>query len=61
VVYAANCPKLNNCMVVLKVYDKTIISAVKQRSIRREARIMRYLTETRCGSRHQQLQSAAAT
>jgi hypothetical protein len=51
VVYAANCPKLNNCMVVLKVYDKTIISAVKQRSIRREARIMRYLTETRCDSK----------
>jgi hypothetical protein len=31
---------------VLKVYDKGRISAVKHRSVRREARIMRFLTET---------------
>eukprot|EP00878_Enallax_costatus_P001420 GHUV01001570.1.p1 GENE.GHUV01001570.1~~GHUV01001570.1.p1 ORF type:complete len:566 (+),score=155.75 GHUV01001570.1:219-1916(+) len=45
VVYAAICDKLNGASVVLKVYDKSKISAIKQRSVRREARIMRYLTD----------------
>ena len=31
--------------VVIKVYDKTKISAVKHRSVKREARIMKYLTQ----------------
>jgi hypothetical protein len=47
VVYAARCQKLGGGTVVLKVYDKSTISAVKHRSIRREARIMRYLTESK--------------
>jgi hypothetical protein len=47
VVYSASCEKLGGHSVVLKVYDKTKISAIKQRSIRREARIMRYLTDRR--------------
>jgi hypothetical protein len=45
VVYSATCDKLNGASVVLKVYDKAKISAIKHRSVRREARIMRYLTE----------------
>ena len=42
--YSAVCPKLGGAAVVLKVYDKSKISAVKHRSVRREARIMKYLT-----------------
>jgi hypothetical protein len=30
-----------------QVYDKAKISAIKHRSVRREARIMRYLTDKR--------------
>jgi len=48
VVYSATCPKLGGASVVLKVYDKARISAVKTRSVRREARIMRFITEARC-------------
>lgn len=47
VVYAASCEKLGGHSVVLKVYDKSKISAIKHRSVRREARIMRYLTDKR--------------
>jgi hypothetical protein len=47
VVYAATCPKLGGMPVVLKVYDKSRISAIKNRSVRREARIMRFLTDAR--------------
>jgi len=47
VVYSASCEKLGGHTVVLKVYDKQKISAIKSRSIRREARIMRYLTDKR--------------
>eukprot|EP00775_Hariotina_reticulata_P004227 gene4227-4476_t len=45
VVYSAVCDKLGGATVVLKVYDKAKISSIKQRSVRREARIMRYLTD----------------
>jgi len=45
VVYCAICEKLGGATVVLKVYDKAKISSIKQRSVRREARIMRYLTD----------------
>jgi hypothetical protein len=31
----------------MQVYDKSKISAIKHRSVRREARIMRYLTDKR--------------
>lgn len=50
VVYSALCQKLDggNSSVVLKVYEKAQISTIKHRSVRREARIMRYLTEKRC-------------
>jgi hypothetical protein len=51
VVYAATCPKLGGIGVVLKVYDKSKISAIKNRSVRREARIMRFLTDARWGQR----------
>lgn len=47
VVYAATCAKLGGGGVVLKVYDKARISAIKHRSVRREARIMRFLTDAR--------------
>ncbi|GBF89005.1 aurora like kinase [Raphidocelis subcapitata] len=47
VVYSATCVKLGGASVVLKVYDKSRISAVKGRSVRREARIMRFLTDSR--------------
>ena len=47
VVYAATCAKLGGGAVVLKVYDKARISAIKHRSVRREARIMRFLTDAR--------------
>lgn len=46
-VYAATCAKLGGVGVVLKVYDKGRISAIKGRSVRREARIMRFLTDAR--------------
>ncbi len=46
--YACTCDKLGGRAVVLKVYDKTKVSAVKHRSIRREARIMKYLTYKGC-------------
>lgn len=49
VVYSASCEKLGGQSVVLKVYDKAKISAIKHRSVRREARIMRYLTDKRSG------------
>ena len=45
IVYSAKCDKLDGITVVLKVYDKSRISPVKHRSVRREARIMRFLTE----------------
>lgn len=51
VVYSAACPKLGGATVALKVYDKARISANKSRSVRREARIMRFLTDARCGAR----------
>ncbi|GBF97062.1 aurora-like kinase [Raphidocelis subcapitata] len=44
VVYSATCPKLGGAPVVLKVYEKAGISAVKHRAVRREARIMRFVT-----------------
>ena len=47
VVYSATCPKLGGAAVALKVYDKARISANKSRSVRREARIMRFLTDAR--------------
>jgi hypothetical protein len=47
-VYAAYCPKLGGRGVCLKVYDKGRVSAVKARAVRREARVMRFLTEARC-------------
>ncbi len=47
VVYAAKCPRLTGRSVVLKIYDKSKLSAVKQRSVRREARIMKYLSHKR--------------
>jgi hypothetical protein len=46
-VYAATCAKLGGGGVVLKVYDKARISAIKHRSVRREARIMRFLTDAK--------------
>jgi hypothetical protein len=48
IVYSAKCDKLDGITVVLKVYDKSRISPVKHRSVRREARIMRFLTERGC-------------
>ncbi len=50
-VYSATCAKLGGANVVLKVYDKSRISAIKSRSVRREARIMRFLTDARCVGR----------
>jgi hypothetical protein len=52
VVYAALCEKLDGgaSSVALKVYEKAKISAIKHRSVRREARIMRYLTDKRCAT-----------
>jgi hypothetical protein len=47
--YAAACAKLGGARVVLKVYEKARISAAKARSVRREARVMRFVTEARCG------------
>jgi predicted Ser/Thr protein kinase len=44
VVYACRCAKLGGRSVVLKVYDKGRMSPVKHRSVRREARIMKFLT-----------------
>lgn len=35
------------CPGPMQVYDKCKISAIKHRSVRREARIMRYLTDKR--------------
>jgi hypothetical protein len=48
VLLAATCAKLGRRAVV-KVYNKATISAGKARSVRREARVMRHLTEERCG------------
>ncbi len=44
-IYSANCKRMGGKSVVIKVYDKTKISAVKHRSVKREARIMKYLTQ----------------
>ena len=44
-IYSANCKRMAGKSVVIKVYDKTKISAVKHRSVKREARIMKYLTQ----------------
>jgi hypothetical protein len=49
-VYSCTCSKLGSRSVVLKVYDKLKISPVKHRSVRREARIMKYLTHKRWGA-----------
>ena len=45
--YAATCAKLGGAAVALKVYDKSRLSAAKGRSVRREARVMRFLTDAR--------------
>jgi hypothetical protein len=34
-------------LIIFQVYDKSKISSIKHRSVRREARIMRYLTDKR--------------
>lgn len=51
VVYSATCPKLGGAPVVLKVYEKAGISQVKHRAVRREARIMRFVTSAGCAAR----------
>lgn len=43
-IYAATCVKLGSKRVAFKAYDATNICAAKQRSVKREARIMKYLT-----------------
>lgn len=47
-IYAATCAKLGPKRVAFKAYDAANISAAKQRSVKREARIMKYLTLKRC-------------
>lgn len=46
-IYSATCSKLGNDTVALKVYDKSKLSSMKHRAVKREARIMRQISQRR--------------
>lgn len=49
IIYSANCGKLKDQMVAIKMYNKTKLSPSKMRAIKREAAMMIYMTRKRCG------------
>lgn len=49
VIYSANCSKLKDQMVAIKMYNKAKLSPSKMRAIKREAAMMIYMTRKRCG------------
>lgn len=49
VIYSANCSKLKDQMVAIKMYNKAKLSPSKMRAIKREAAMMIYMTRKRWG------------
>ena len=48
-IYSANCSKLRNQQVAIKMYNKAKLSPSKMRAIKREAAMMIYMTRKRSG------------